>query len=82
MPGPLRESVITLVGGPGDRQVVYVSDWEERRLAAERMGRTADEFCGWPLASQPETHGSTLGSGPVETGGERWPRKPSAGQAA
>ena len=80
MPGPLREPVITLVGGPGDRQVFYVSDWEERRLAAERMGRTADEFCGWPLAYQPETHGSTRW---VWTGGERWPRKtPATSRAA
>jgi hypothetical protein len=58
MPGPLRESVVTLVGGPGDRQVFYISDWEERRRAAERMGRTADEFCGWALAYRPEAPGS------------------------
>jgi hypothetical protein len=47
-----------LVGGPRDRQVFYLSDWEGTRLAAERMGRTADEFCGWPLAYRPETPGS------------------------
>jgi len=75
MPGPLREPVITLVGGPGDRQVFYVSDWEERRQAAERMGRTSDEFCGWPLANQPETQGSTRW---IWVGGERWPRKTPA----
>ena len=78
MPGPLREPVVTLVGGPGDRQVFYVSDWEERRRAAERMGRTADEFCGWPLAYQPP--GSTRW---VWTGGERWRWKALAsGRAA
>jgi hypothetical protein len=77
MPGPLREPVITLVGGTGDRQVFYVSDWEERRLAAERMGRTA--VCGWPLAYQPETSGSLRW---IWTAGGQWPRKPLAGHAA
>lgn len=75
MRGPLREPVVTLVGGPGDRQVFYVSDWDERRLVAERMGRTVDEFCGWALAYQPETPGSLRW---IWTAGERWPRQPVA----
>jgi hypothetical protein len=72
MSGPLREPVITLVGGPWDRQAFYVSDWEDTRLAAERMGRTAEEFCGWPLAYRPETPGSHRW---VWSAGTKWPRK-------
>ncbi|WP_432877223.1 hypothetical protein ACQPYH_28295 [Kribbella sp. CA-245084] len=59
MSGPLREPVITLVGGPWDRHVYYVSDWDDTRQAAERMGRTAAEFCGWSLAYRSETPGSS-----------------------
>ena len=54
MSGP----VVTLIGGPWDRQVFYVSDWEERRRAAERMGRSADELCGCALAYRPEAPNS------------------------
>jgi len=59
--------------------VFYVSDWEERRRAAERMGRTADEFCGWPLAYQQEAAGSLRWTW---TAGERWPSTPLAGHVA
>lgn len=79
MAGPSREPTITLVGGPWDRQVFYVSEWEDQRLAAQRMGRTADEFCGWSLAYRPETPG---GSRWVWTGGQGWPGKSSAGKSA
>jgi hypothetical protein len=79
MTGPLREPVITLVGGPRDRQVFYLSDWEGTRLAAERMGRTADEFCGWPLAYRPETPGGLRW---IWAAGQDWPSKPLARQAA
>ena len=73
MSGPLREPVITLVGGPWDRQAFYVSDWEDTRGAAERMRRTPDEFCGWPLAYDPEAPGSHRW---VWFVGTDWPRKP------
>lgn len=78
MPGPLREPVITLSGGLWDRQVFYVSDWDERRRAAERMGRTADDFCGWPRAYRQDTASSHRW---IWTAGADWPTKRSAGQA-
>ncbi|MGW6279319.1 hypothetical protein [Kribbella sp. NPDC055071] len=77
MPGPQREPTITLVGGPWDRQVYYASDWEDTRQAAERMGRTADEFCGWPLAYRPEMPGSSRW---VWAAGQDWPAKRPAGE--
>lgn len=73
MSGPLREPVITLVGGPWDRQAFYVSDWEDTRLAAERIGRAAQEFCGWPLAYRPEAPGSHRWAW---SAGTDWPRRP------
>lgn len=53
--------VVRLSGGPGHGQVFYVDDWEERRRAAERMGRTADDVRGW-----------ALGYRPAGDGGDRW----------
>jgi len=79
MSGQLREPVITLDGGPWDRQTFYVSDWEDRRLAAERMRRTADELCGCALAYRPET---PRGLRWVWTGSEDWPKKPLASHTA
>lgn len=79
MPGALREPIVTLAGGPADRQMFYESDWEDRRLAAQRMGRTADEFCGWALAYRPEAPGSRRW---VWTGGADWPRSRLAHGAA
>ena len=72
MPGPLREPVITLAGGPWDRQAFYVTEWHACRQAAELMGRTPDEFCGWPLAYRQETPG---GHRWIWTASENWPRK-------
>lgn len=72
MPGAQREAVITLVGGLADRQAFYVSDWEDQRRAAERMGRTAEEFCGWPLAYRPDPHGSNRW---VWAAGPDWPHE-------
>lgn len=48
-------------------------DWEDTRLAAERMGRAAKEFCGWPLAYRPETPGSHRWAW---SAGTDWPRRP------
>ena len=79
MPGPMREPVITLTGGPWDRQAFYVSDWEDTRQAAEHMGRTADEFCGWPLAYRQETTGSSRWAW---TAGQGWPIPTPTGKAA
>ncbi|GAA1582449.1 hypothetical protein GCM10009789_40270 [Kribbella sancticallisti] len=42
-----------------DRQLFYMSDWEDKRRAAQCVGRTADEFCGWPLAYRQESPGSS-----------------------
>jgi hypothetical protein len=79
MPGALREGVITLVGGLGDRWVFYVSDWEDQRRAAQSMGRTADEFAGWPLAYRQETPGSSRW---VWAAGDDWPRSSRMHNAA
>jgi hypothetical protein len=45
---------VRLSGGPGNGQVFYVEDWEERRRAAQRMGRTADDVRGWALGYRPD----------------------------
>jgi hypothetical protein len=45
--------MIRLSGGPGHGQVFYAEDWEERRRAARRMGRTPDDVRGWALAYRP-----------------------------
>jgi hypothetical protein len=79
MPGALREGVITLVGGLGDRWVFYVSDWEDQRRAAQRMGRTADEFAGWPLAYRQESPGSSRW---MWVAGDDWPRSSTLHNAA
>jgi hypothetical protein len=50
--------------------VFYVADWEERRRAAERMGRSADELCGCALAYRPEAPNSVRW---IWAGGDRWP---------
>ncbi|MGW1346163.1 hypothetical protein ACWCOV_34275 [Kribbella sp. NPDC002412] len=55
----LRRTV-RLSGGPGHGQVFYVEDWEERRRAAQRMGRTAEDFQGWALAYRPAGDGSDV----------------------
>ncbi|WP_406051329.1 hypothetical protein [Kribbella sp. NBC_00889] len=75
----LREPVIVLVGGPWDRQAFYVTDWEDRRQAAQRMGRTADELCGCALAYAPDAPGSLRWSW---TAGENWPMNAAARNAA
>ena len=79
MPGPLREPVITLAGGPWDRQAFYVTEWDDCRRAAELMGRTPDEFCGWPLAYRQETAGSHRW---IWTAGENWPIRHPTGVGA
>src|SRR5689334_5929557 len=71
MPGPLRESVIALVGGSWDRMVYYASDWEDTPRAAGNLGRRAGEFCGWPLAYRHEPPAALAGSGPPATIGRR-----------
>jgi hypothetical protein len=70
MAGALREPVIVLVGGPWDRQAFYVSDWDDRRQAAQRMRRVPDELCGYALAYRPETSGSLRW---IWTAGDGWP---------
>ena len=52
------EPTIALIGGPGDRQVFYASDWEELRRACQRMGRTATDVQGWPLGYRQEAPNS------------------------
>jgi hypothetical protein len=42
-----NQQTIRLSGGPGNGQVFYVDDWEERRHAAERMRRSPDDVRGW-----------------------------------
>jgi hypothetical protein len=51
---------IRLSGGPGHGQVFYVDDWHERRRAAQRMGRAADDVRGWALAYHPANDGSDV----------------------
>jgi hypothetical protein len=46
--------LIRLSGGPGNGQVFYAEDWEERRRAARRMSRTADDVRGWSLGYRPD----------------------------
>jgi hypothetical protein len=75
----LREPVIVLAGGPWDRQAFYVTDWEDRRHAAQRMGRTADELCGCALAYQPEAPGSLRW---IWAASENWPMNAVARNAA
>ncbi len=79
MTGALREPVITLSGGPWDRQAFYTSEWNDQRHAAELMGRTADEFCGWPLAYRPEAPGRLRW---IWTANANWPSRLSADHAA
>ena len=51
---------VRLSGGPGHGQVFYVEDWEERRRAAQRMGRTAGDVRGWALAYRPSADNSDV----------------------
>jgi len=55
-----NQQVVRLSGGPGNGQVFYVDDWEERRLAAERMRRSPDDVRGWALGYSPERPGSDI----------------------
>ena len=43
-----------------ERQVFYVDDREERRRAAERMGRAPDDVRGWALGYSPQRPGSDI----------------------
>ena len=65
MSGPLREPVITLAGGPWDRQVFYATDWEEVRRAAERLGRTPDESAAGRSPTAPRPTAAIAGYGPA-----------------
>lgn len=58
MPSVRNEQVITLVGGPYDRQAFYRSDWDQFREAAQRFERTPDDVRGWVLGYRPETPSS------------------------
>jgi hypothetical protein len=55
-----NQQTIRLSGGPGNGQVFYVEDWEERRRAAKRMGRTPDDVRGWALGYRQERPGSDV----------------------
>jgi hypothetical protein len=70
MRGPLHEPVIA-GRWPRRRWVFYVSDWEDERQTAQSMGRTADEFAGWPLAYRQESPGSSRW---VWAAGDEWPK--------
>jgi hypothetical protein len=54
------QQTIRLSGGPGNGQVFYAEDWDERRRAAERMRRSPDDVRGWALGYGPERPGSDV----------------------
>ncbi|MEJ1105731.1 MULTISPECIES: hypothetical protein [unclassified Kribbella] len=58
--GQSGRQTVRLSGGPGHGQVFYVEDWEERRRAAQRMGRTPDDTRGWALAYRPSPNNPDL----------------------
>ena len=60
-----NQQTIRLSGGPGNGQVFYVDDWEERRRAAERMRRSPDDVRGWALGYSPSGQARTSGAGPA-----------------